>query len=129
MSNQEFEELMDCVEYRFMRASFTVSLFDSIEEIEGKVLPSNEQGTIILAYYHDVKYYEHSDIALQDVDYFLVHKREEEEHLRYCDVIDAINTMEKEGEVNPTRHLFLEGLELISDPSSSTPMYRTRWGS
>lgn len=129
-SQDEFEELSDLLDNRFCRASFKVSMFESIDEMENKVI-TYLHDTIILAYYHKLKSYNHADIKLQDYFYFIIHKHEDEPYLRYCDVIDAIISLEIAGEVTPTRCLYLEDLQLThkSKSSESTPMYITRWGS
>ncbi len=132
MSNNQtdFLELSNYIDTRFSEASFTVSMFETVHDVDNQVL-THLHDSIILAYKYDIKTYNHTDITLQDVDYFIINKPENQPYLRYCDVIDAIINLEKDGEVKPTRRLFLEDIKLSheSNMSGSTPIYTTCWGS
>jgi len=129
MSNRDFDTIYEMTENRFPGTSFRVSCFDSVEEIQNKVV-TYFHDTIIIAYHYRMKYYQNLNIKLQDMDYVVVHKQEGKPYIYYCDVIDALIESEKAGDIKPNYHLFMEGI-VCADRLffNQPPVYKIAWGS
>jgi hypothetical protein len=93
----DFVKLCEAIDKRFPDAKFMISCFESIDEIETKVLTDADA---IL----------YTDRAKICGDYFLVKKREGQTHIRFCDVIDTLiaNNFDKNRESRRYDSLILD---------------------
>lgn len=127
MSPIDFEVIDAATERRFPRTSFSISCFDSVQDIDHKIVDYFNE-TIIIAYYYRSEYYKKLDIWLQDIDYVTVTRRDVQ-FIRFCDVIDALAGSEMAGAIKPCHHLYLEDIRRVEDDRNRIPMYRIVWGS
>ena len=128
MRDIDYDTIQEMTDIRFPGTSFSISCFNSVEEIVDKPVTWIHD-TIIIAYYYCSEYYKHLNIELQDIDYISVSKKEGEQYIRYCDVIDAIMGMEIAGALKPNHHLYLEDIVRVENDRNRVPMYRIGWGS
>ena len=106
---------------RFPNAKFCVSCFKTLDEIENKILCDDDE--II---YADSYLLNGSRL----MDFFIIKKKENQEHIYYCDVIDLL--IEKDFTRNTCDHRYLESIgEIYEDKrnQNSTKVYGSFWGS
>ena len=126
MRTIDYEEIDAATEKRFPGTSFSISCFDSLSEIDHKIVDYNE--TIIIRYEYRSEYYKKMNIWLQDVDFITVTRRDVP-YIRFCDVIDAIRGSEMTGAIKPCHRLYLEDIRFVDNNQNRIPMYRICWGS
>jgi len=127
-NNKDYDAIDAATERRFPGTSFSISCFDSVSEIDHKIV-SYFHETIIIAYHYRSEYYKNRGIWLQDVDYVTVSRQKGETVIRYCDVIDAQRGSELSGNIKPCHHLYLEGIQRMENDTNRIPMYKIQWGS
>jgi hypothetical protein len=129
MSNNKDYDAIDAeTERRFPGTSFSISCFDSVRDVNDRVVNYFDQ-TIIIAYEYHSEYYKKLDIWLQDCDYITVSRQEGENVIRFCDIIDAIRGNELAGNIKPCHHLYLEDIRRVEGDRNRIPMYKICWGS
>jgi hypothetical protein len=132
----KFKLHWDAVKARFPEAKFVISVFDTIEEIDTKILTDRDE--IIYADEYTVRLYgEKTGFVWKETeryhDYFIVRKREGQTHIRYCDVIDTM--IENDFDRKTCTHKFMEtireasGSEFVRRNPKSIPIYASGWGS
>lgn len=125
----EFELFYDYIKQRFPNANFVASCFDTVAEVDNKILSSADQ---IL--YHDRYVADNlvngSWMLKYDFDdYFLITKKEGKQHIYYCDVIDEL--IRQGFNRSNCDYQFMESIELETSPrnNNSLPVYSSFWGS
>ena len=126
MSPINYDAIQEIIDIRFTKTTFKISCFDSIEEIEYKAVSLSD--TIIIEYEYRKKYYKNIDISLQDVDYVIVTRQKDEPFIYLSDIIDSLIMSEYKGLIKPNHHMYIEGIQRISDKKSTIPRYRILWG-
>lgn len=120
-----FEELHNAVQDRFPNANFSISCFDTIEEIENKILAENEKYII----YYDT-YYDNVTYPKKKMDYFIVKRKKGEKHIYYKDVIDKL--IKSNFDRSDCNNCFLENITKVPSytrNNKSIPLYSSFWGS
>jgi hypothetical protein len=126
MSPIDYEEIDTATEKRFPGTTFNISCFNSVSDIDHKVVDYFNE-TIIIQYKYRSEYYKKIHICLQDVDYITVTRRDVP-YIRFCDVIDAIRGSEMAGTIKPCHHLYLEDIRRVDNDQNRVPMYTICWG-
>jgi hypothetical protein len=126
MSPIDYEVIDQATEKRFPGTSFNISCFNSVQDIDHKIVDYFNE-TIIIAYHYRSEYYKKLDLWLQDCDYITVTRRDVP-FIRFCDVIDAIRGSEMAGNIKPCHHLYLEYIRRVEDDRNRIPMYKICWG-
>ena len=115
----EFKQKDDAIKKRFPNAKFVICCFKTIDEIENKVLTSDD--TIL---YSD-QYREYDKLCY---DAFIIKRKENCDAIYYKDVIDVL--IENNFIRNECDHKFMENiLKHDSRNNNSLPWYSTWWGS
>jgi hypothetical protein len=127
MRTIDYDEIDAATKKRFPGTTFNISCFDSVLDIDHKVIDYFNE-TIIIRYQYRSEYYKKMNIWLQDVDYITVTRRDVP-YIRFCDVIDAIRGSEMSGAIKPCHHLYLEDIRFVDDGQNRIPMYTICWGS
>jgi hypothetical protein len=130
------DEKFKVIKARFPKAKFAICCFDTIDEIENKILCSDDfiiyndtydiQTKINGKWKETEKYY----------DYFVVKKRDGENYIYYKDVIDVLIKAKFDRKTN-SDHFFMENIRLIqsnknfnhSRNKNSIKFYGSVWGS
>jgi len=124
LNKQRFNELYDAINVRFPNAKFKPSCFKTIEEIETKIVCDDDDEII------------YSDGYMIDgkklLDFFIVKKKENQEHIYYKDVIDTL--IEKQFVRNDCNFKYLERIDIATDfiphrNENSIKIYASFWGS
>jgi hypothetical protein len=121
MKSSTYAEKFKAIDDRFPNAKFTVSCFDSIDEIENKVLTDDD---VII--YQDC--YLEEDKKLYDS--FIINKRNDKEHIYYCDVIDEL--IRNDFVRNDCDHRYLENIREFNRDKRNVNSIKTFcsfWGS
>ena len=137
--NNDVIEKFKAVNIRFPTDKFCVSsLFESVEDIENKIL-TNEYDTIIVMdkysvcspdpnYKNKGQFYGWIEKDVFE-DYFIVKKREDADAIYYKDVIDEL--IKQNFDRKEVDYLFLEGISKINRTrnKNSIPVFGLGWGS
>ena len=126
-----YKEKFEYIENRFPNAQFVVSCFKTIEEVENKIL-CEDNSIIVLDFYvvNELDKYTRKWKRTEEYkDYFIVNKKEGQDHIYYKDVIDELirnNFIRNLGD-----HRFLESIGLYdhSRNDNSIKVYGLGWGS
>jgi hypothetical protein len=125
-----FQEKFSAIRARFPEAKFVISLFKTIEEIETKILSSDDE--IIVREQYDI-YVKRNNKWIEDkkwIDSFIVKKKEGKEHIYYSDVLDELIRLGLDR--TDTDHKYLEQLgemEKEKRYSTSVKVFGLGWGS
>ena len=125
----KYTAIYDAVEKKFPYAQFFVSCFDSVDEIENKVL-SDTDDYIILTDTYEITHLRRKNRHLKYKDYFVVKKKENKDALYFCDVIDEL--LQNQFVRNDCDHRYLERIRLVESLTrndNSIKMYGCSWGS
>jgi len=120
--DNEYDELFRAIDNRFPDARFTVSCFDTPDDIKSKILTKDEH-IIVKDFYED-------ENGTTIHDYFVVNKRPDKRFIYYCDVIDEL--IKNNFIRDDCRYKFLESIKQVYSESrndKSLKVYGFRWGS
>jgi hypothetical protein len=120
-SSTYYTEKFKAIDDRFPNAKFTVSCFDSIDEIENKVLTDDD---VII--YQDC----YLDEGKKLNDSFIINKRNDKKHIYYCDVIDEL--IRNDFVRNDCDHRYLENIRefnIDKRNGNSIKTFCSFWGS
>jgi hypothetical protein len=123
-------ELINAVKARFPNARFSVSCFKSIEEIETKVLAENTEQILYTDLYTIVEGRGKKAKTTEFTDYFIIKRRQGEQHIFYKDVIDQI--IEQGFYRDDCSHRYMERIGPVHRNSrypNSCEIYGSFWGS
>ena len=95
---EEFNKTDDYIKQRFTNAKFTVSCFDTIDEVDNKILCSDDM--ILYKDYYTITNLKTGKNIKEYNDYFLIKKRPDKDHIYYCDVIDELIKNDFERKIN-----------------------------
>ena len=126
---EEFKKTDDYIKQRFTNAKFTVSCFDTIDEVDNKILCSDDM--ILYKDYYTITNLKTGKNIKEYNDYFLIKKRPDKDHIYYCDVIDELIKNDFERKIN-CDHKFLENIRLTNNKKRNTNalnIYSSFWGS
>ena len=126
-----YKDKFEYIKSRFPNAQFVVSCFKTIEEVENKIL-CEDNSIIVLDFYvvNELDKYTRKWKRTEEYkDYFIVNKKEGQDHIYYKDVIDELirnNFIRNLGD-----HRFLESIGLYdhSRNDNSIKVYGLGWGS
>jgi hypothetical protein len=130
-NQQHYSDLFKAIKERFPYAQFSISCFDTIDEIETKVLNDTDE-YIIYTDTYEITYMERKSRHLNKKyqDYFVVKKRIYKNAIYYCDVID--NLISNNFIRDDCDHRFLEKIVLckcLIRNDNSIKVYGSSWGS
>lgn len=122
---KEYDEFLQAIKERFPDAEFTIGCFDTIEEIETKILKTNVEEIIFVDSYivGKRKYY----------DYYVIRCKNGSKCIYYKDVIDKL--IESGLKRNDCDYRYLERISLIEKTKyqgrnrKSSFVFGARWGS
>lgn len=128
-----FNEKYEAIKKRFNGAKFSVSCFDTIDEIENKILNDTDD-VIIYRDYYDINQYNSKTkkwkVIRENNDYFIVRRKEGQNAIYYKDVIDCL--IENDFKRDDSDHRYMENIkEYHRDKRNdkSIKMYGSFWGS
>jgi len=119
----------NAIKLRFPDAKFSISCFDTIEEIENKVLNDTDKYILYTDIYEIIHLNKKNSYLDEEYqDYFIIKKRNDKDAIYYCDVIDVLiqNNFTRDGD-----HKYLENIKLVSKErnNNSVKIYSSFWGS
>lgn len=121
-----YENVIDAVNKRFPNAKFCISCFNTVDEIENKVLVEDVDNIIFSDYYYDFINNKNVDFR----DYFIIHKKNGENKIYYKDVFDTL--IDNNFVRDDCNHKYLELItEYNTDRrnKNSLKMFYSVWGS
>ena len=122
-TNNDYANLMNAIKIRFPNAQFIISCFNSIDDIENKILTYDD-----MIIYSDCFFDSYEKPALHD--YFIIGKNEGCNAIYYKDVIDYLIKIHFIR--NDCDHKFLENIECYNKRNrneNSIKVYNSYWGS
>jgi hypothetical protein len=128
---EHYSELFKAIKERFPEAQFSISCFDTIDEIETKVLNDTDE-YIIYTDTYEITYMERKNRHLNKKyqDYFVIKKQTNKNAIYYCDVIDEL--ISNDFIRDDCDHRFLEKIrpcKCLIRNDNSIKMYNSSWGS
>lgn len=123
LTSKQINERIEKIKQRFPGAQYHVSCFDTVEEINTKILTDAD----MILYTDD--YENGTQFPYQD--YFIIRKKPGQSHILYCDVIDQLIEYGFERNIN-TDHKFMENIRIIYNTKRNVhalPVYASGWGS
>ena len=129
---EQINKKLDFIENRFKGAKFVVSCFDTIEEVDTKILNDTDE-TIIFSDLYEKTYMESKKKKwiTEKVwkDYFILSRKPNEKVIYWKDVIDEM--IKNDFIRNDCDQKFLENIGLITEKRNKNliPCYGFGWGS
>jgi hypothetical protein len=125
----DYKNLHNYLKERFPNAQFSISCFQTKEEVDTKILCDDDE--IIYCDEYTVHNKRNNKWVLDEKynDFFIIKKREGEKHIYYKDVIDDI--IKHKFTRNDSDHCYLENIKpcFHKRNQNSVPIYSSFWGS
>ncbi len=124
---EKYNDIYPTIIFRFPGAKFCIRCFDTVEEIENKVLNDTDEYILYCDFYtvHQLG----KQIELLKDDFYIVRRKEGNNCIYYKDVIDAM--IKNDYKRDDTKNRYLENIKECYERRNrnSIKVYSTFWGS